>query len=308
VRKRAWPATALVLFAVMVAGLPTASAAAAATPPVINTSTTMSGAPSHVAAKGTLTFTVTFVNKSKYQVYLSGLTFEVWNRCLCPPEDSDGTKATYRDPSTGTWRTTPGASGDAYALDVQDRMLTSPGQRVTIPVRLNVGHFRSGSYILNDNGTTIGNVLDSHGNDVAKFDWRPYEGPYHYFTIGSAKPPAPAATGHSPATGHATGTTTRPAATPSTKPKPKPKPTSTSRPASPSSSPTASATTGPAQPVSLAAGAGGPHQPTAAASMPTAVWLLLLVPPTALWFLWRRRRAGGENAEETAGLAQVDGL
>lgn len=89
-------------------------AAHAATKPVITTFTAMTGVPSHVAARGTLSFTLTFTQNSPYQLYLDGLAVEIWNRCLCSIDDTNGTKATYLDPTTGTWRTSPAASGDAY--------------------------------------------------------------------------------------------------------------------------------------------------------------------------------------------------
>ncbi len=175
----------LVSVALLAASRPAVPATAfAASEPVVTTAVAMSGVPAHVSAGGTLSFTLTFSQQSQYRLYLDGLAFEVWNRCLCPPDDSSGTTATFLDPSSGTWRTTPGASGDSYELGLRQGLLVAPGQTVSIPVRLAIGGFRSGSYALADNGTQVGDAINGQGNPVP-FTWRISEAGDRYFTIGT---------------------------------------------------------------------------------------------------------------------------
>jgi hypothetical protein len=172
---------------------PVVASSASAEQPVINTYTAMSSVPSHLPAKGTLTFTLTFTVHSSYRLYLDGLAFEVWNTCLCNPDNTEGKTATYRDPTTGTWRVTAPASGDSFGVWLNERLLVAPGQTVSIPVRLNVTGFRNGTYKLADNGTTIGNAVDGQGNNVA-FTWKHYEAGDKKFTIGTVTAPSPTRT------------------------------------------------------------------------------------------------------------------
>lgn len=189
---RRWWTVMGVALAVLLAPATPALAAnrTAASTPEITTYTAMTGVPGHVPAGGTLSFTMTFSQQSSYSLYLDGLAFEVWNRCLCPPDDSAGTTATFLDPTTGSWRTTPGASGDSYGLFFQQQRLVPPGHTVSVPVRLALGHFRSGSCALADNGTQVGTALDGHGNPTTTFNWKNNEAGNLYFTIGTTTTPA----------------------------------------------------------------------------------------------------------------------
>jgi hypothetical protein len=232
------------LFLALVPALP-----AAAAKPVIATYTAMSGVPSHVARGGTLAFSLTFTQQSAYRINLDGLSFEVWNRCLCNPDNTEGKVATYLDPTTGTWRSSPPASGDAFLLELSTHLAVSPGQKVTIPVRLKMTGFRDGSYTVADNGTIVGNALDPNGNFI-EFTWQYHEAADKHFTVGTATAPAPK-----------TSSAPKPRATRSSAPAPKASaspspPVSPSPSASPSDSPSASPSPVVAAPVAQAAPSG----------------------------------------------------
>lgn len=251
-------------------------AASAASLPVINTYTAMSGVASHVAAKGTLAFTMTFVQHSSYQLYLAGLSFEIWNDCLCAPDDPATTSATYLDPSTHTWRSTGHAEGNAYGLWLNEYQVLRSGETVQIPVRLNVARFRPGRYTIADNGTTVGNALDAAGNDV-KFTWRVHEAGNRHLTIG-ATGPAP-----TPTRSRSVGSTTptRPVAAPVvTSAAVAPAPTTVAL-------PSATPTTLPAGTVRPPALASQPHTP---ASRWPVWWLLagIAAAGAAATFVWWR--------------------
>lgn len=214
------------LSALVVGTIGNAGPAEAATKPVINAYVAIVGAPSHVATGGTLAFSMTFVQRSAYRVQLFGLDFEVWKACLCGPDQIDGTRATYRNPATGAWTSTPPASGNAYLLDLGAGVTLAPGSKISIPVRLPVTHLSSGTYVLADNGTILGNAYGSNDEPIS------YTPDYHEadnlrFVVGtqSSRPPAtPAPTHHATPTGPPG---TRPAATVTHRPSPITAPTTT---------------------------------------------------------------------------------
>jgi hypothetical protein len=212
----------LVLAVILAIGsVPAAASTASAAQPVISTYTAMSGVPSHVPAKGTLAFTLTFTQHSSYRLYIDGLAFEVWNTCLCNPDNTEGKTATYLDPTTGTWRVTAPAAGDSFGAWLNERLLVSPGQVVSIPVRLNVTGFRNGTYKLADNGTAIGNALDGQGSNVT-FTWQHYEAGDKKFTIGTVTTTSPTRTTVTPRKSLAPQTSPSASSSPSAVPSPSP--------------------------------------------------------------------------------------
>lgn len=244
----------------------------------LTTYTAMSGVPTHVAAGGTLSFTLTFRQSSAGTVELDGLPFEIWNRCLCAPDDTQGTKATFLDPSDKTWHTTTGAEGEAYPLFLTGRLVVSPGQTISIPVRVNLSHFRSGSYTVAANGTTIGSVFDANGHE-SPYTWSVNEAPDRYFTLGTASVPQPAGkpTPHPSASHHT--------AAPST---PTPIRTASSAPVSVTLSPSAASSPANSPAPQHAILADAPQRP--GGSGPTRWWWLAVpVVLAAAGFALRRR-------------------
>ena len=176
--------------ALLIAGVVSqAGPAAAAAKPVVTTYTAMEGLPSAVPSGGTIAVTLTYHQHSSYRLLLWGLHVELWNACNCIPDNTAGTVATYRDPTDGVWRTAK-SDGNGYPLWIGGTagMILKPDQKITVPVRISVSRFRSGTYYLGDNGTTIGNAFNPDGSSltVDDFTWRLVEQDQHRFTIGTA--------------------------------------------------------------------------------------------------------------------------
>lgn len=269
------------IFAVVVAAaMIMPGTASAASKPVITSYVAMAGVPTHVAAGGMLAFTETYVEKSSYDAELELLSVELWNTCLCSKDRTDGTVASYLDPASHTWKTSPRAEGDSYSLDIHMRV--KPNQTVSVPVRIKLAGWPSGTYKLSVDGVVVGNVVADDG--TYDFDFKFHSAADRSFTVGgtTSKPkPTPTPATHSTSPAHSA-----------------PKPTPTSSPASTvSSAPAAVAT--PEQLSSAIPGLGTPPATLAAAEVATsgvggiAVVGAGLVVVAALLgggYYWRRRR------------------
>ncbi|MBV1855083.1 hypothetical protein [Catellatospora tritici] len=208
----------------------TAATSATAAPAPIDTYAAITGAPSSVTPGATLSFTLTVSQQSKYRLHLIQLPFQIWNTCMCAPDDATGTTASFLDPTTHTWHTTLPAEANTYPVEFYpDQPLLSPGQQLQVPVRVSLKGFRSGTYKLSPTGAGVGNALDANGNQV-QYDVRSHVGSDRQFRIGTGsttKAPVASSRPRSAASPKAAPPTTPAAATssPSASPMPTPAPT-----------------------------------------------------------------------------------
>jgi hypothetical protein len=277
------------IFAVVVAAaMIMPGTASAASKPVITSYVAMAGVPTHVAAGGTLAFTETYVEKSSYDAELNLLSVELWNTCLCSKDRTDGTVASYLDPASHTWKTSSRAEGDSYSLDIHMRV--KPNQKVSVPVRIKLAGWPSGTYKLSVDGVVVGNVVADDG--TYDFDFKFHSAADRSFTVGgtTSKPkptPTPTPAKHSTSPAHSAH-----------------EPTPTSSPASTvSSAPAAVAT--PEQLSSAIPGLGTPAATLAAAAVATSgmggiavvgVGLVVVAALLGGGYYWRRRRLDRPSA------------
>jgi hypothetical protein len=265
---------------------------AAAAAPVVTTYTEIADAPQHVAVGGTLSFTMTVVEQSTYDVRLIGMKFQIHNACDCGSDHTNDTTATFLDPRTGSWHGASLASGGTYFLQFRSGDEIKPGQQLSIPVRVVLGSLPSGSYVLAGSGGIIGYAADSRGHFV-NVSWAHHDAADHTFSLGtvaaalapsppastSSTSPTPSAT--KTATGHKASTTTKPAvtATPSVDP--------TGAPASTAAAPSAVSA---AAPMSTTEALSDTASTISEPGFSSALWLLV---PTGIlvgFVFWRYRK------------------